>query len=167
MESVLAKSSFEKQIPWENRWSAPNLEPLMEGIVDPNRRKLIQGLMERFREFEGVEELIMWHGSAWKWTVQYTLCDANGQEIDVLAYVVPEPMLPVVCIPLRESVLTKMPVKRLNRYIREALRSAKCAVHLYWAMWTPNASTECDHLTDLFKRKHKITQSEHLPAKSA
>jgi hypothetical protein len=156
----LSKAPFQNQTPWENRWSAPDRNQLLDGISDPNRRKLIAGLAEKFVGFEGVEELIIWHGTAWKWTFQYSLRNASGQEVDVLAYIVPEPLLPVVCIPLRQTVLEKMPIKRLNRFIREGLRIAKCAVELHWAMWNPNASTECDHLIDLFKRKHKLTATE-------
>ena len=91
-----------------------------------------------------------------------SLHDDNGREMDVMAYFVPNPQTPIFCIPMRQELIAQLPLKRLNRYIREGIRSSKCAVELHWAMWVPTASTEADHLTDLFKRKHKILRA---PAK--
>jgi hypothetical protein len=62
----------------------------------------------------------------------------------------------VICIPLRPETVEKLPLKRLNRYIRDGIRLAKRAVDIYWAVWTPSAVTETEHLMDLIKRRHKL-----------
>lgn len=145
-----------RQIAWEDRWIEPTVEQLLEPFNDPARRKILDTLLEKLGNFSGVESKLVWYGTAWRWTVMYSLYDEDHNQIDVMGYFVPNPTAPIVCIPMREAVIAKLPIKRLNRYIRDGIRSAKCAVELHWAMWNPSAGTEVDHLADLFKRKHKI-----------
>ena len=139
--------------PWEDRWTTPTLEQLLEP-VDENRRKVIDALIERINAYEGMEQALVWHGTSWRWSLQITLTSARGTA--PFAYIVPNPEAPVICLPLTQATVDRLPIKRLNRFIREGIRSAKCAVDTHWAKWTPSAGTEVEHLMDLVKRLHKL-----------
>ena len=143
---------------WENRWTKPTIDMLME-VYDPaGKKRVLDQLIENIMGFENIRREIVWHGDAWKWTEQYVLTTPRGKEVEILAYFVPNPETPVICIPLREEIVETLPIKRLNKFIREGIRSAtnKRAVEVIWAMWSPSASTEVEHLTDLLKRKYKF-----------
>lgn len=139
--------------PWEDRWSAPTLEQLLKP-VDENRHKQITALIERISAYEGIAHELVWHGNSWRWTLQITL----ETELNKLpfAYIVPVPEAPILCFPMSDETVNRLPLKRLNRYIRDGIRGAKCAVDTHWAKWTPSAGTEVEHLMDLVKRLHKI-----------
>lgn len=145
---------YEVKSPWEDRWAQPKLEQLL-GPLDEQRRKVVDILIKQIKSFDGVDLTLIWHGTAWKWTLQFSLYDSEGNLIDTLAYLVPKPESPVLCIPLKPRTIDKLPLKRLNRYVRDGIRVAKRAVDIYWAVWTPTAVTETEHLRDLIKRHHK------------
>ena len=153
------QKTLEKQMPWEDRWAQPTLDQLLEPFRESGKAKLLETLIERFHGFEHVESHLTWHGDAWKWTLQFDLLDGR-RPAPVMAYMVFDPIQAVVCIPLEEDEILAMPVRRLNRYIRDGMRSAKIAVEQHWCQWSPSANTEVDHLTDLFKRKHKGLTAE-------
>jgi hypothetical protein len=141
------------RLPWEDRWTQPTLDQLLEPIEE-NRRKIIDALIERISEYEGVGSNIAWHGISWRWTLELPL--TLGGQTRPFVYIVPKPEAPIVCVPMPQSVADRLPLKRLNRFIREGIRSAKCAVDTQWAKWTPSAGTEVEHLMDLVKRLHKM-----------
>lgn len=150
----MAKTKIRQRLPWENRWAEPTQEQLGEPM-NPDRRKIFDAMIENFASFEGVEQKLVWHGTDWKWTYEFTLEDQSGLDLGTVAYIVPKPDTAIICIPLTDDQLATMPFKRLNKYIREGIRSAKQAVSLHWGLWTPTANTEVEYLTDLFKRKYK------------
>ncbi len=151
---------------WTDRWNPPTFEQLMAPQKEQHFN-LLSKLLENIGLFEGVESSIVWYGSAWKWTIEYRLTGEGQAAAEPLAYFVPDPESPILCIPLREQMIAQLPMKRLNRYIRDGIRSAKCAVEVHWARWSPTAMTEVEHLTDLIKRKHKMITAGNAPKSSA
>jgi len=151
---------------WEDRWNPPTFEQLMAPQKEQHQN-LLNRLLEVIGAYDGVESSIIWYGTAWKWTVQYSVDPAVGSTTEPMAYFVPDPEAPILCIPLRKEMIAQLPMKRLNRYIREGVRGAKCAVEIHWAKWTPTAMTEVEHLLDLIKRKHKMVTGQTSPKKSA
>ncbi len=150
---------YEVCSPWEDRWSQPQVKQLLDPIEE-QRRKVVDILIKKINAYPGVHQTLIWHGSAWKWTLQFSLYGTDGKLIDTLAYLVPNPETPVLCIPLKPATVEKLPLKRLNRYIRDAIRVSKRAVDIHWAVWTPSAVTETEHLMDLIKRRHKILMAQ-------
>lgn len=159
---MTAKAAEPTRSAWEDRWTPPTFEQLMAPQKEQHLN-LLHELLNRLEAFEGVEKAIIWHGTAWKWTIEYSLNTPDGPTPEPLAYFVPDPESPVFCMPLREELIAKLPMKRLNRYIRDGIRGAKCAVQIHWAKWSPTAMTEVEHLTDLIKRKHKILTGQSKP----
>ncbi len=151
---------------WEDRWNQPTFEQLMAPQKEQHLN-LLNTLLERLEAYDGVTKEIIWWGDSWKWTIQYNLQTPEGPTTEPMAYFVPNPESPVFCLPMREELIAQLPMKRLNRYIRDGIRGAKCAVQIHWAKWSPTAMTEVEHLTDLIKRKHKILTGQTKPTKAA
>ncbi|MEE9404616.1 MAG: DUF3788 family protein [Algisphaera sp.] len=152
----MASKTSEPLVPaWEDRWNQPTFETLM-AVQKEQHFNLLNNLLERTHAYEGVERSLVWYGDAWKWTIQYSFDPTTTGTTEPLAYFVPDPEKATFCIPLREEMIAALPTKRLNRYIRDGIRSAKCAVEIHWVKWTPTAMTEVEHLMDLIKRKHKM-----------
>lgn len=152
------------RLPWEDRWTTPTLDQLLEPIEE-NRRKVIETLIERITAYEGVTTNIAWHGVSWRWTLELNL--TLGEQTRPFVYIVPRPETPQVCIPMSQAVTDRLPFKRLNRFIRDGIRSAKCAVNTQWAKWTPSAGTEIEHLMDLVKRLHKMYSADQKEKEAA
>lgn len=153
------KAAIPKRSVWEDRWSEPTADQLLETLKE-HHRKPIEWLMEQVHTLDGIEQQLRWYGKAWKWTIELTFRDADGNDLGVLAYIVPNPETPVVSVPLQHETYNELPMRRLNKYIREGVRSAKCAVELYWAGWTPTSKSDAEHLFDLIKRKHRMRRGE-------
>jgi hypothetical protein len=144
-----------KRLPWLDRWTQPSLEQLLQPLSD-QQRSIAERLIEGMEKFEGVHWHFAWHGRAWKWTLQFDLYDAEGGFIGPIAYIVPNPETFEFCMPLKEQTIEQVNLKRLQRFVRDGLRAAKCAVTLHWAVFHPTAGTETEQLLDLVKRVHKV-----------
>lgn len=155
--------SASNRLPWQDRWTQPTVEQLLHPIEE-QRRKIVQALLEGIQGYEGVQTQIIWYGPSWKWTLHFTLHNDAGEEIETLAYLVPAPTAPILCIPLRDEMIEKLPLRRLSKYVREGIRLAKCAVEVHWAVWTPSQNPEVEQLMDLIKRKHKMLRAADAEA---
>ncbi len=145
--------------PWEDHWNTPEVEDLLHTLLEP-ANVLIPQLLDKAREqVADLQCAVVWHGSSWKWTLQYSAPNAKG-EPEVLFYFVPNPAEPLISVPLLPAQLEHLPIRRLNRYIRDGLRGAKWGVDIRWARWTPSQPSEIEHLADLLKRKGKILLGE-------
>lgn len=144
--------------PWENRWAQPSLEQLLDPY-DDYKRKLLRQLIENLESFPGVTSGLIWHGTSWRWTLQFNLETSDGHS-QPLAFLVPNREVPLFCVPMTAETIAALPIRRLNRFIREGIRSARSAVHLYWAHFVPSAGTEVEYLTDLIKRLHRQATAE-------
>ena len=151
-------SCIRRRLPWEDRWAQPSLDQLVDPI-ESQPAEAIQSLMAQIEGLDRVHRSVTWYGPAWKWTIEYQLVNEAGQDLGVLCYVVPSTASPVVCVPMTVSVIERLPMRRLNRFIRNSVRSAKCAVAIHWALWNLNTPAEVVHLMDLIKRKHKLVSA--------
>jgi len=144
---------------WEDRWNQPTADELIASITE-DRRSYIVELINHARSFETYEEEVIWAGTGWHWTLVFRMPGGDDTAQDTFCYIVPRHEEPLICIPLTKEVLEKLPIRRLNRLVRDELRLAKRGVAMNWAMWTPSMNTETEHLKDLLKRKHKLTHEE-------
>jgi hypothetical protein len=149
------RSAIKTRLPWEDRWTTPSLRQLVHDCEE-QRRKVVETLIEQLSGFEGVSQTLLWYGAAWKWTLQFDLQTSSSKQPIILAYLVPKPEAPLLCIPLSKEIIEQLPIRRLNKTVRDGIRSAKCAVEIHWAIWTPSAMTEVEAMVDLIKRKHKL-----------
>ena len=155
------QTTYAPQLPWENRWQQPDINTLVNQL-EPPRSETFQNFMNGLRQWEQLEENMIWAGDGWKWTAEFNLAGHKGHATgpdnpDAFAYVVcdprPEPVRPMLAIPLSNELIAHVPFRRLNRYIRDGIKSAKLSVDIVWGVWSPGANTEVEHLLDLCKRK--------------
>jgi hypothetical protein len=148
-------------LPWQNRWTTPSLESLLSPL-NPQHSAVFTELMKDLEQYEDVTYEFHWYGPSWNWTLEYFFINpkAKDKKGATLCYLVPNINGPVVCVTLDDNQMEAMPMRRLNRMIREALKSAKSAVQLHWCTWTPTTNAEVGHLSDLIKRKHKMVNGE-------
>ena len=136
---------------WENRWQQPTPKDLFNEI-DPNRLNAFKAIDEFLIALPKIERRISWLGDEWKWCFEYLLegfCDPQQTDgLQAFAYIVPLQEFPIICLPFFDDFLSSMEhYRRLNRYIRENIQSAKLAVNVIWAEWSPIANTEVEHLS--------------------
>ena len=155
----MSNTNYTKALPWDDRWNEPTLDQLIEPIEE-NFRGMYVRLLEGLKEIEGVEWAIKWHGPGWRWSVQVTLGSPKSEDSPVMCYLVPYPERPVYTIPLSDDTIASLPKKRLSKYIRDGIRSAKWSVDIFWATWSPATDNEINFLLDLLKRKHAHLTSE-------
>ena len=147
----MAAYTVDNRVKWEDRWSQPTLKQLSNSLPPANRPHL-RKLIDQADNFEMAHWCIRWQGPSWRWTVQIRLGDqedkkANGSDRDtVLAYVVPNSEGMVICVPLKAPAIRSLPKKRLTKYIREAIRVAKCAVSIQWATWNPATDSDLQQI---------------------
>ncbi len=151
----MSRQVFKTRSPWEDRWSQPSLNQLLEPIRDPYK-KAFEQLIEEIDDCDDLKQELTWYGDAWKWTLHYTQQDGDGREVGTLCYLVPRAENPLICVPLTSELIERLPMKRLGKVVRDGIRSAKCAVETHWATWSPSNSSDVAQIMDLVKRKHKL-----------
>ena len=140
---------------WQDRWSEPTLDELLADLTAQQRRS-IKKLMAKIADLNPIHQDLVWYGPSWKWTIRFML-DAQPPEDDsqVLCYIVPSIEQPLACVPLADPVIETLPMRRLSKYIREGIRSAKRAVEISWASWSFQTDSEANLISDLVRRKHQ------------
>ena len=158
----MSKLAFKAPLPWQNRWTEPSLEQLLEPQKEQAGESL-RSFIDQALEIEGAAVRIRWYGTAWKWAI---VIDA-GQDLGDLAFVVPNPETPAIAVALEPGLYQGLGTKRLSKYIRDELRSAKWAYESYWTRFSPTNKSDVEALIDLIRRKHKhlATKGESRGAK--
>lgn len=169
------KSAYLPLRPWFDHWNTPTAETLLKEVKETHRT-VLPTLREQLRQLPGLEERVVWMGDAWKWTLEYVLPGhhVSGPESpDAFCYLVPVPSSdnpsaipdsPLLVMPIPDPFIDAVPFKRLNRYVRDGIKSGKLAVDLIWITWSPGPGPELEHLIDILKRKHRFLVS---PPKAA
>ena len=156
----MSKTAYTTRLPWQDRWNEPTLEQLLDPIKEKEAHsKALNNVMAGIEAYEGIERRIVWMGQGWQWCIEYCLeglHESGPDNPDAMAYVIPDPEQPMLVIPLHDKQIEQIPLRRVNRFIRDQVRSAKCSVEIHWCKWSPSAQTEVDHLMDLVKRKWKL-----------
>lgn len=153
--------------PWYNRWAKPDYDTLMAPYDEPVDTLLPKLFTLAAEQIPGLERELIWHGTAWRWAFQYTAPATQpgmAEEVEpgrnVLFYFIPNPLEHTIVVPMSQAFLQHVPLRRLNRYIRDGIRGARWSVEVRWGMWNPSNNPEVDHLADLIKRKGKIMVGE-------
>ncbi len=162
----MTSTATSTRLPWQDRWNEPTVEQLLKPL-NAQRRRLLELIMKEADLCQETEQQIVWYGPGWNWTIQYSFKDKQDSlESDVFCYLVANVETPLVSVPLSDAEIEKLPMRRLNKLIRNGIHNAKCAVAIHWAKWTPTNQTEIAHINDLIKRKYKLATGK-APKKAA
>jgi len=140
--------------PWIERWKEPTIAELMYDLK-PHQQRNFGRMMEFLDGLDELDNEMVWHGDSWQWTIHYFFKNRKGGESGTMCHFVLNLETPVANIPLSDGLILSLPWRRLTRFIRDGIRSSKCAVKYHWAHWTPGLENETGMLLDLLKRKYK------------
>lgn len=135
--------------PWKNRFQTPGGDVLFDAIEGPGR-DLYEAARTRLDQIADAGCEIRWLGVPWRWSLVYTLASDSGE---VLAYLVPDPVKPQLCVPLDYDSLERVTPKRLSRAVRDAIVFAAEVGGVRWACWDLQSETQIDEILLLVKAK--------------
>lgn len=157
-----AHATLHEPLAWADRWHEPEV-PALVSMLKSHQQRNSEMFMSYLDENPKLHRRIVWYAGGWNWTIHYRYDDGQGTEMDNFGFVVPNPEQPLFCIPLTSAMVEVIPLRRLSKFIRDGIRSAKCAVDLHWAMWTPGPESEANQLLDLLKRKIRLLDKSAPP----
>lgn len=143
------------RLAWEDQFRIPTLDDL-RNHYPKQLGNLISLARERFLQFEGVEEEILWQGLPWRWTLTYS-CPEDPTR--AWAYLVPDPEKPKISMPLTQDMVAALPMRRLKKFVRDGVLLARRVENVYWATWEITNRAQLDEVLDLAKRKHQFINS--------
>ncbi len=152
--------------PWQDQWSKPSIDQLLVALEDQHREVLCN-FFERLETLDCLQQSLTWQGSGWHWAIQYDLTDPQGNQLETFCYVIARPEVPFACMPLTRETYHRLPMRRLPKLMRTAVRSAKCCVTTHWTTVNLTANSDLEHLMDLAKRKHRYAMEPFKTSKSA
>ena len=150
----MSKIAFKPPLPWQDRWTEPSLEQLLQPQKE-QAAEVLRSFIDQACEIPGVVVGIRWYGAAWRWTIVLLAGDEAGEPMGDLAYIVPNPESPTIAVAMEPELYQGLSTKRLSKYIRDELRSAKWAYESYWTRYAPTNKSDVEALIDLIRRKHK------------
>lgn len=140
---------------WEERWTQPEVAQLLQALGPPEENPLAR-ITDELADIDGLCRTLAWYDQAWKWTIEYTDGKPLENPWDAVCYLVPNPADVAVCVPLSKHVIEQLPMRKISKYIREGIISAKCAVRVHWAIWKPNNVADAPLIADLIRRKYDV-----------
>ena len=129
---------------WEDRFARPSADVLLAEIPKPTLG-LVSTLRDGFLAHEGMAEELAWQGIPWRWAFAFSL---GGR---VVAYIVPNPLRPVACIPVPAGVLTASASKKLSKPARDVIRFAPSIGGVQWPQWDITSKALTDELATLVR----------------
>lgn len=126
----MAASVHQARSVWEDRFNAPTAEELMRQIAK-QWRSVAGFARTSLLDDSDVSEQVVWQG-VWRWTLTYRHAGASEK---AWAYLVPDPAKPRVCIPMSDSAIDLLPIRKTPKFIREALAFAPLIDSTRWPVW--------------------------------
>ncbi|USN97922.1 MAG: hypothetical protein H6810_06935 [Phycisphaeraceae bacterium] len=117
--------------PWADEFTQPTLAGLVEGL-EAAERPAFEAAVEALKGRKGGRERVTWQGLPWRWTVCVTV---SGVERPALAYLVPRPGGPFVCIPVPIEGPGAPGLDELSKAVRSRLSNSPVVAGFVWAEW--------------------------------
>ena len=139
-----------KQEPaWTNRFQTPTGDALAGAFEGPAHDLYVHA-RTGLDQVEDTTCEIRWLGVPWRWSLVYRL---KGDPEAVLAYLVPEPGRPQICVPLEYEDLEKITPRRLSRTVRDGIVFAAEVGATRWASWELQSESQADEILSLVRAK--------------
>lgn len=137
---------------WSDRFQTP--DPLtLEEALEAGPRELFTKARTRLNDFDDAACSVKWLGVPWRWSFVYTLKGTH----EVLAYLVPEPSKPQICVPMDYDALERVASRRLSRTIRDGIVFAAEVGGTRWASWELASDNQLDEILSLVSAKLPAT----------
>lgn len=140
-------SSHAKSRPsWGDRFRAPDAESLVESLPR-HQVPAFEHARERLRSVGGVRETLGWHG-VWNWSFAFR---HNGDSDPAVAYLVPDPSRPRLCVTFPDDRIGELPVKKLSKAVRDTLAHAPTVDGVRWPTWEIHSKAQVDEILALME----------------
>lgn len=108
----------------------------------------------------GLHETLAWRGLPWRWSWAYTL-DAGddtpgattAEPQRAVAYLVPAPAAPVLCVPLTYEMYEAMPKGVATTFVRQGITLAREIGDCRWVEWTITQPAHLDEVLAVVRHK--------------
>lgn len=141
---------------WADKFREPTLDALLSDLADKSGAPAFTTLRTNLLGQPGIEETVEWLGTPWQWTLVYR-CDSDPTR--ALAYLIPDPSRPQVCVPLTHPMVQAIPLRRLKKGIREGINYSKMVAGTYWPTWALASAAATEDILDLITRKYKFVHA--------
>jgi hypothetical protein len=122
---------------WADRFREPDAKDLLAGLgkvlgsIADHARQRLAGL--------GAQEHIEWCG-VWKW------CLVVRAQERPLAFIIPDPARLVLALLVPDELITKLPLKKIPRFVRDGLAHAPLVDGVRWARWDVQSKAQVDEI---------------------
>lgn len=116
-----------------DRFRTPGADELISGLSETDQA-IFRDVREQLLTLEDISESILWHGLPWRWAFAYRTGGQSEAE-PATAYLVPNPELPQLGLPLSVGFVAGLKPRRLSRPSRERLVHATRVAGLLWTEW--------------------------------
>jgi len=130
-ETTMPETPAQRPSPWSDQFTAPTREALL-GAIEPAHRDAVDAVLEGLTARKGCRARVEWLGLPWRWTV---VCAQSGPEHPALAYLVPKPDGPIVCVPVPVEGDAVPDTATLTKPVRQALDRSAIVAGYVWAEW--------------------------------
>lgn len=115
--------------PWSDRFRTPGGDELMACL--PRTLRPATDLARRRLSASGtLQEHLRWLG-IWRWSFAYEPPSAAAPE----AYVIPDPRIPRICVPVDESAATRLFARPCPAFVRQVIERCAVIAGVRWATW--------------------------------
>jgi hypothetical protein len=128
---------------WSDRFTVPSVVSVVDALP-PSRRLVVEYAREQLCLRDLTEEFI-WQG-VWRWSFVYT---RPNEPHAASAFIIPDPELPRMCIPLRGGSIVRAVSRPLSSYIRDPIIAAQTIDGTRWPSWHIESVEQIDDLAHL------------------
>lgn len=148
----MTTSGQRSRSPWEDRFKTPTYE----GLRDLNNKQIaavFDAARARLSAIPDVTESLAWLGIPWRWSMEYR---SPSDPSRAWAVLVLQPAKPTISIPLPAPVLSRIPLTKLPRSIRDGLKAATPIAGVFWPTWECASKTQVDEVAQVLDMKRAI-----------
>lgn len=142
----MARREIRARPPWEDRFRTPTVQDLLNGF-NRQQAQLVEYARKRLLEDDSVREELAWTGVPWRWTFVYR----SGSDERARAYLIPQPARPQMSAPLPADAIASLEIRKLPRFVRDALVHAPQVGAARWPHWELANRTQVDDLVGLVR----------------
>lgn len=144
---------------WADRFETPEWPELLDQMPKA-ASSLLEYAHAKLGAIEALREEISWQG-VWCWTLVFRQGGEGGRG---LAYLVPDPARPRVCIPVPNALIPGLPIKKLSKFVRDGLLHAPAVDAVRWACWHVQSRSQVDELMALLGHRMAASAQVATPA---
>lgn len=137
---------------WEDRFARPTVGQLM-GACPKTLSSVLDYARECLGGIEGVQEELSWQGIPWRWTLVYR---HESDRERAFAYLVPDPLKPRFAVPIPNTLVSALPIKKVSKYIRETVVHSPVVGSIRWCQWDAQTNAHVDEVIALAEMKLSV-----------